>query len=346
MRSNAVSVGKFLSLLTLGLSLVLPVFAQEVNIYSGRKEELIKPLLDEFTKETGIQVNLITGKSDGLLSRMRSEGEFSPADLVILADVGRLVRAKKLGLTQAMNNDALEQMVNASLRDSEGYWIGLTKRARPIMYKKGSFDPSSIKSLSELADERFKGQICVRSSNSIYNQSLVSSLIKLWGEKKTLEWVKGVVKNFARKPKGGDRDQIKALVAGECSIAIANTYYLGGMLGSKDPASHLAAKKVGVIWNDQNTGTDMGVHVNISGGAVAKYAKNKANAEKLLAFMLKKNSQKWYAEVNHEYPVIENIALSPELASFGEFEAQNISLQDVGNNNAAALIIMDKAGWK
>lgn len=328
------------------LSSSLPVLANEINVYSGRQEALIKPLLDKFSEKSGVTVNLITGKGDALLSRVKAEGELTPADILILADVGRLVRAKQLGITQSIENKELLALVNADYQDAQGHWLALTKRARPIMFKKGEFDPSSLNSLLDLSDPKYKNSICIRSSSNIYNQSMVSALIELWGEEKTLNWSKALVANFARSPKGGDRDQIKAMVAGECKLAIANTYYLGGMLGSKDADTRKIAEQVGVLWHDQSADTNMGVHVNVSGAALIKTAKNKDNALALLSFMLEQESQQWYAQVNHEYPIISGVAHSSELQSLGDFKAQKVALDIVGENNAKALMLMDRAGWK
>ncbi len=322
--------------------------ADELNVYSARQEALIKPLLDDFTKDTGIEVNLVTGKGDALISRLKSEGQFSPADLLIVADVGRLVRAKKAGVTQQLPSSLLDQ-VEQRYKDQDGHWIALTKRARPIMYKLGAFDPANVNSFQDLTGEEYSNSICIRSSSNIYNQSMVGSLIELWGEEKTLMWAKGLVDNFARSPKGGDRDQIKALVAGQCKLAIANTYYLGGMLDSQDSETREIAEQVGVIWNDQISSASqkaMGVHVNVSGAVMTKYAKNTDNAKKLLAYMLTKDAQQWYAQVNHEYPVIEGVELSQQLKKFGTYKAQQVNLSKVGENNGKALMLMDKAGWK
>ncbi len=317
-------------------------FATEVNVYSSRQEALIKPLLERFTEQSGVEVNLVTGKADALLARVKSEGQFTPADLILLADAGRLVRAKEMGLTQALNAELLSN-THPQLQDSDAHWIALTKRARPIMYKLGTIEPQSIKSIDDLTQSRFKGEICIRSSSNIYNQSMLSAMIEIKGEQATLEWAKGLVNNFARSPKGGDRDQIKAMVAGECKIAIANTYYLGGMLTSKDPATRAIAEQVGVIWHDQDSD---GVHINVSGAAMSKYSKNVEQAKQLLAYMLQAEAQQWYAEANHEYPVLDQIPLSEALAKFGGFKAQEVSLEKVGQNNAKPLMLMDRAGWK
>jgi iron(III) transport system substrate-binding protein len=317
--------------------------AEEVNVYSGRQEALIKPLLDKFTARTGIEVNLVTGGSDALISRLQSEGDLSPADVIIMADAGRLVRATDLGLTQAISNTSLLERVPASFKADNNHWVALTKRARPIMYRKGEVSPDAISTLEELTQPQWKNQVCIRSSSNIYNQSMTASLILIQGEDKTLEWAKGLVDNFARSPKGGDRDQIKALVAGECKLAVANTYYLGGMLTSADEETRQIAEQVGVIWPDQD---GSGTHINISGAAITKYAQNTEQAQALLSFMLEAESQQWYAEANHEYPLLEGVQWSEQLQSFGTFKAQDIDFEKMGQLNDDALRLMDKAGWR
>nr|WP_241664552.1 extracellular solute-binding protein [Ningiella ruwaisensis] len=314
-----------------------------MNVYSGRQEALIKPLLDKFTEQTGVKVNLVTGKGDALISRLQSEGALTPADLIIMADAGRLTRANELGLLQSIESDVVKKRVPEAFAADNYNWIALTKRARPIMYLKGAIDPGEIDSLSDLGDDKYQSEICIRSSSNIYNQSMVASLILLQGEEKTLDWAKDLVENFARTPKGGDRDQIKALVAGECKLAVANTYYLGGMLDSPDEETRQIAQQVGVIWPDQDS---TGVHINVSGAGITKYAQNKDNAQSLLRFMLEEQSQQWYAEINHEYPVIDGVKWSDELLSFGEFKAQEVDLEKMGELNGDALKLMDKAGWR
>ena len=315
----------------------------EVNVYSARKEALIKPILDEFSKQTGITVNLITGDADALISRMESEGQFSPADVLITTDVGRLVRAKQLGVTQANSDETIIKNVPAYLRDDDLHWTALTLRARPIMYAKGRVDPASLSTMQALTNNEWKNRICIRSSNNIYNQSMISGMIQTQGEENTLAWAKGLVANFARTPKGGDRDQIKAVVAGECDIAIANTYYLAGMLNAEDEATRQTAQKIAVFWPDQET---IGTHVNISGASIAKYAKNADSAKALIGFMLTDEAQVWYAETNHEYPVKKGIKWSQTLQDMGTFKAQEVSLSKVGEINAEALMLMDSAGWR
>ena len=319
------------------------VVAEQVNLYSARKEALIKPLLDKFTQETGISVNLVTGKADNLITRLNSEGKYSPADLLLTTDVGRLYRAKQQGLTQEILTSEVIATLPNNFRDEQGHWLGLSLRARPLMVSVDRVDATTIANLEDLISPQWKGQVCIRSSNNIYNQSMVASLIAQLGESAAQEWVNGLVKNFARPPQGGDRDQIKAVAAGLCDVAIANTYYLAGMLSSKDETTQQQAKKVKVIWPNQS---DRGAHINISGVALAKNAPNKEAAIKLIDFLLSKESQLWYATTNHEYPVLADIAWSELLQSFGTFKTEQVPLSKLGELNAAAVKMMDRAGWK
>lgn len=317
--------------------------SEEVNLYSARKEELIKPLLDRFSDQTGITINLVTGDADALLQRLQSEGRNSPADLLITTDAGRLHRAMEAGVTQAVTSDALLQGVPAAYREPNGHWYGLSLRARPIFYVKEKVSPTELSSYEDLADPKWAGRICIRSSGNIYNQSLVASMIAHSGEQKSEQWAAGLVKNLARSPKGGDRDQIKAAAAGECDIAVANTYYYGGMLNSNDEAEHQAAAKVAIFWPNQS---DRGTHVNVSGAALTAHARNRDNAVKLMEFLVQPESQSWYAEVNYEYPVRDGVAWSDLLQQWGRFKSDNLNLSQLGKYNSQAVMIMDRAGWK
>lgn len=326
-----------------GAIATLALAADEVNIYSARKEDLIKPLLDDFSKQTGITVNLVTDKEETLLQRLQSEGTNTPADLMLTTDAGRLAAAKKAGVLQALKSETLAAKIPAAYRDPEGYWYGLSVRARPIIYAKDRVQPADLSTYDALADAKWKGKVCVRSSDSIYNQSLVAGMISHHGEAKTEAWVKGLVANFARPPKGGDRDQIKAVAAGECDVALANTYYLGGMSNSSDDAEKQAAAKVAVFWPDAKT---TGVHVNVSGAGVTAHARNRDHAIKLLEFMAGDAAQRWYAETNNEYPVNPAIPPSATLKAWGEFKADTVNVAKLGELNAAAVQVMDRAGWK
>ncbi|MDX1592835.1 MAG: Fe(3+) ABC transporter substrate-binding protein [Gammaproteobacteria bacterium] len=321
-----------------------PAFAaEEVNLYSARKEELIKPLLDRFTDATGIEVNLVTGKADALLKRLETEGRNTPADLLVTVDAGRLHRAVVADLLQPVESDVLAERIPSAYRHPENQWFGLSIRSRVMMYAKDRVDPSELSTYEDLADPKWKGRICIRSSSNIYNQSLVASLIAVHGEELTERWAEGLVANMARPPSGGDRDQIKAVAAGQCDVAVANTYYLGTMLTSSDPAQREAAAEVAVFWPNQD---GRGAHVNISGAGVTKYARNRDNAVKLLEFLVSDSSQQWYAEANSEYPAVSGVPLSDTLQAWGHFRADDLNLAVLGRNNAAAVKLMDRAGWK
>ncbi len=323
------------------------VAEQEVNLYSARKEALIKPLLDRFTEETGIRVNLVTGKADALLQRLQSEGINSPADVLLTVDAGNLHRAKVAGVTQPMSSAAIDAAVPESYRDPDGHWVGLSLRARPILYVKDRVDPAELSTYEALSTPAWKGRICIRSSDNVYNQSLVASMIAADGADATEQWAAGLVDNMARSPKGGDRDQIKAAAAGQCDIAIANTYYLAGMLTSGDSAEQAPAQRMAVFWpNQPGQGDGRGVHVNVSGAALTGAAKNKDAAIRLVEFLVSPESQAWYAQANGEYPVRGGVSISPVLASWGTFEADDLNMATLGELNGEAVRVMDRAGWK
>jgi len=315
----------------------------EVNVYSARKEALIKPLLDRFTEETGVTVNLVTGKGDALLTRLQSEGSKSPADILITTDVGRLHRAEEAGVFQTVDSAALQEVIPANLRDPEGQWYGFSKRARVIVFANDRVKADELSTYEALAEPQWKGRVCIRSSSNIYNQSLVASMIANDGAEKTDEWLQAFVKSFARPPNGGDRDQVKAVAAGQCDVAVVNSYYLGAMLTGSKADQKEAAQKVTLFWPNQN---DRGTHVNISGAGVTKSAPNKDNAVKLLEFLATEESQQWYAEVNNEYPVVANIPPSEVLASWGEFKEDTLDVAKLGELNQEAVKAMDRAGWK
>ncbi len=333
------------SILLLGIIFnpILLKAEDELNIYSARKEALIKPLLDQFSAQTGIRINLITSKADALLKRIQSEGKNTHADIFITTDAGRLYRAKQAGVLQPFYSDILTQAIPAPLRDPDGYWYALTVRARPLFYVKDVLSADKLSSYEDLAKPEFKNKICIRSSNNVYNQSLVASLLVANGKEKTQQWANNFVKNFARKPKGGDRDQIKAAAAGQCDIAIANTYYYAKMLKSGKPSQEEAAAKVAIFWPNQN---DRGTHINISGITITKYAKHVGSAKKLAEFLITKESQRWYADANYEYPARADVLPAELLASWGKFKADSLNLDKLGENNAEAVRIMDRAGWR
>ena len=317
-----------------------------VNIYSARQEALILPVLEKFRKQTGIDFKLITGKADALLKRIELEGEATPADLFITVDAGRLHRAKQANALQQLGSDSINSVVPENLRDRDDYWVGLSQRARTVMYSREKVSSEELSTYEQLADPRWKGRICIRSSGNIYNQSLVASMIASLGKEATLAWVGGLVSNFARSPAGGDTDQIKAVAAGQCDIAIANTYYYGRLAASDKEEAQAVVGKVGVFWPNQAQGGDRGTHVNISGAGITAHAKNRDNALRLLEFLLTPESQSWYAQVNQEYPVVPDIGASNVLQKLGEFKADSLNLTALGENNKAAVEIMDIAGWQ
>jgi iron(III) transport system substrate-binding protein len=317
--------------------------ADEVNIYSARQENLIKPILDIYSERTGTTINLVTGGADELIQRLELEGSNSPADLILTVDVGRLYRAKEAGVLQSVESETLEAIIPEHYRDSDNQWFSLSLRSRVIIYDKQRVNPAELTGYADLADPKWKNKVCVRSSSNIYNQSLVASMVSRQGIAATEAWAKGLVANFARNPQGGDRDQIAAVAVGQCALALSNSYYLAGMIQTGSDAEKTAADAVAVFWPDQDSN---GAHMNISGAGVTKAAKNKEAAVKLLEFLAGEEAQHWYAETNNEFPVREDVPASELLKSWGEFKADNIALEELGIHNADAVRLMDRAGWQ
>lgn len=314
-----------------------------VNLYTDRHYDTDEELFQLFTKETGIKVNVVKGKSDELIERLDREGKDTKADLLITADAGRLQRAKAKELLQPVTSEALANSIPANLRDRDNQWFGLTVRARVMVYSKDRVNPDELSTYEDLAGSKWQGKVLVRSSNNIYNQSLLASFIAVNGEEKAKEWAAGMVDNMAREPKGNDRDQAKAVVAGEGDIAIMNTYYIGKMLNSSDPEEVKVAKKVGVFFPNQDT---TGTHINVSGVGLTKHAKNQENGIKLMEFLAGETAQNQFAEANYEYPVNPNIKPSELLKSWGDFKPQDINLSLLGEYNRKAVEIFDQVGWK
>lgn len=328
--------------LVLSLGLAPAVQAAEVNVYSARQENLIKPILDRFAEQTGIDVNLITAGADELTQRLELEGRNSPADLLLTVDVGRLYRAEQAGLLHAVESETLDRLVPEQYRDSDGHWYAMSLRARVIVYHQDRVDPSELSTYEALADPKWDDRICIRSSSNIYNQSLVASLIAHNGVEQTEEWARGLVENMARSPQGGDRDQISAVSAGQCDLAVVNTYYLAGMLNSPVASERQVAQSVEVFWPNQD---GRGAHINISGAGLTTSAPNPAEAVRLMEFLVSEEAQTWYAEANHEYPIREDIPVSDTLQQWGEFKADDLALEQLGVHNAEAVRVMDRAGW-
>ncbi|MFT6559199.1 Fe(3+) ABC transporter substrate-binding protein [Sneathiella sp.] len=325
-----------------GLTASATAYAKEVNLYSYRQEKLIRPILDEFEKETGIKVNVVFAKK-GMLERLKSEGMNSPADAILTTDISRLKAHKDAGVLQSVSSDKLAQNIPAQYRDPAGVWYGLTVRSRVIYYATDRVKPSELSTYEDLADPKWKGRICVRSSSNVYNQSMLAAMIAHKGSAEAEKWAAGIKENLARKPQGGDRDQIKAAAAGECDVAIGNTYYYGKMQNAKDKVQLDAVKKVAMFWPNQE---DRGAHVNISGAAVTKSAKNKAEAIKLIEFLSDTKAQEFYASSNYEYPVKQGVKLDKTVAGWGNFKADAIGLDKVAAEQVEAVKIFDRVGWR
>ena len=300
-------------------------------------------MFKKFTDQTGIEINVVKGSADQLIQRLISEGENSPADILLTVDAGRLHRAKEAGLLQPIRSRTLYRNIPAALRDPDNQWFGLTVRARVIVYSKDRVSPSDLSTYEDLAGPQWKGRIAVRSSSNIYNQSLMASLIEANGKRKALSWAKSVRKNMARAPRGSDRDQARAVAAGIADVAIMNTYYIGKLASSKDSKDHEVVKKVAIFFPNQK---GRGTHINVSGAGVTKSAKNKENAIKFIEYLSSAEAQEIFGSVNFEYPVKIDNNKSELLNSWGSFNFDNINLSILGMRNSEAVKLFDKAGWE
>ncbi|MSO66170.1 MAG: Fe(3+) ABC transporter substrate-binding protein, partial [Alphaproteobacteria bacterium] len=317
--------------------------AAEVNLYTSRHYEADAQLYARFTAESGIKVNVVSASAGQLIERLRSEGANSPADLFITADVAQLTRARAAGLLAPVKSGALEQAIPSSLRDPDGHWFALTKRARVIVYARDRVDPASIESYEDLAHRRWQGKILIRSSTHEYNQSLTASMIGVHGVEKSEEWARALVANLARPPRGGDRDQIKGVAEGVGDLAVVNTYYLGHLMTSRDPEDRAIAAKVGVIFPNQN---GWGTHVNISGAGVARHAPHWQEAIRFLEFLVTPDAQRVFAEANFEYPVRPGVETTGVIRDLGTFKEDGRSLAGIGRVTAEAVRLMDRVGWR
>lgn len=316
---------------------------QEVNVYTHRHYDVDRKIFRKFEKETGINVNIIDDDADKLLVRLESEGKNSPCDVFMTVDAGRLVRAKNKKLLQAIEDEKILLLVPKNLRDAQGFWIAQTVRARIIVYSKERVDTNQLSTYEDLVNEKWKGKLVMRSSDNIYNQSLLASIVAYNGIVEATNWAQGIVNNLAREPKGNDKDQVKAIAAGEGDISLVNTYYIGQMLESKDKGEVDAVNKIGIFYPNQKA---RGAHINISGAGIAKYAPNKKNALKLLDFMLRDDIQKMFAESNNEFPVNKSSTVKPILANWSKYLTDTLDLQKLGELNTDALKIFNQVGWK
>ena len=324
--------------------LTTSVFASnEVNVYSHRHYDSDKLLFKKFEEKTGIKVNIVTAKAEELVSKLAIEGENTPADLLITADIGNLYEAKERKLLQPIDSKILNENIPTHLKDNENKWFGLTKRARVFVYNPNKVDPKNLSDYFSLTKPEFKGKVVTRSATSGYNKSLIASIIANYGEVKGLEFVKGMAANFPYDPKGSDRDQIRAVAAGDADIAIVNTYYLGVMLSGEDKKDIEIAKSLKIFFPAQDT---TGTHINISGAGVTAYAKHKENAIKLIEFLSSEEAQAAFAEGNSEYPVNPKVKPSQTVASWGTFKEDTISLSEVGKYTKKAVELASKGDWK
>lgn len=317
--------------------------AGEVNLYTARHYDSDLPLYDRFTKETGIKINRIEGKADELIARMQSEGANSPADLFISADAGALWRAQQAGLFQPVTTAALTERVPANLREPDGHWYGTSRRARIVAYDAAKVKPEEVDDYAKLAGPRFKGKICVRSSDSVYNLSLVGAVIEQLGKPAAEQWVKAIVANMARPPEGGDRDQIRAVAAGVCEVAITNSYYYLRMASGDDAKDRDVTQRVKLAFPSLG---GKGAHVNISGGGVAKNAPNRANAIKLLEFFASAETQQHIAKHNNEFPATPGVAAPPPVDAYVGFTANPMPVAVFARRQGEAQALMSAAGWR
>lgn len=316
---------------------------QVVNVYTHRHYEPDQDIFNRFEEKTGIKVKVVNASADELIQKMKMEGEQSPADVLITVDAGRLSRAKDLDLLQSIESEILENSVPLHLQDVDNQWFGLTKRARIIAYAKDRVKPEELSTYEDLTADKWKGKILVRSSSNIYNQSLMASIIANDGDEAAKNWAEGMVANMARSPKGSDRDQVKAVVAGEGDLAIVNSYYVGKMLNSPDPEEVKAANQIGLFFPNQN---DRGTHINVSGAGVAKYAPNKANAILFIEYLISEDAQQVFTNANYEYPVLESVPPVQDIKDWGDFKEDNLGLNKLGEHNKKAVLIFDEVGWK
>lgn len=324
--------------------MALPAYADgELNLYSSRHYDTDERLYSDFTEATGITVNRIEGNADELIARMQAEGQNSPADILLTVDTSRLQRAKDAGVLQSVDSDVLEHRIPAYLQDAENEWFGFSQRARIVFYDKTKV-ANPPQTYLDLADPAYKGQVCHRSSTAVYSQTLLAAMIENFGEEKAKAWAQGMVDNFAREPQGGDTDQLRGLVSGECDIAISNTYYFARALRTDVKGLEKdAIVNIGWVFPSQNA---EGAHMNLSGGGVAAHAPNRDNAVAFLEYLSSDKAQQYFSAGNDEYPAVPGVGLSPSVAALGMFKPDDVDLSAVAENVPAAQKIFNEVGWK
>jgi iron(III) transport system substrate-binding protein len=331
-------------LLALLVSVAVPASAEDktLNLYSARHYQTDEALYANFSRQSGIKINRIEAKEDELLERIRNEGANSPADVFLTVDAARLAKADELGLFAPVKSAVLEQRIPANLRSAD--WFAFSTRARVIIVNKDLVKPEDAQTYEDLANPRLKGKVCSRSGSHPYNISLMAALIAHLGEARAEEWARGVVANFARAPKGGDTDQIKSVAAGECGVAVSNSYYLARLLRSDKADERRLMERVTIIWPNQNS---YGTHINISGGGMLKTAPNKESAVKFLEYLASDDAQRYFADGNNEWPAVASVVVrNPALDAMGKFRADNLPVATLARNAVAAQRAFDRAGWK
>ena len=333
----------------LAISLALaatPALAQEnvLNLYSSRHYQTDDALYANFTKATGIKLNRIEAGEDPLIERIRNEGAASPADVLVTVDAGRLWRAEQMGLFQPVESKVLASRLPDNMRNPNNQWFGFSARARVLVYNKSMLKAGEVLNYEDLADPKLKGKVCTRSGGHIYNLSLMSALIEHWGEAKAEAWAKGVVANLARAPRGGDTDQIKAVAAGECAVAISNSYYYVRMMRSENADDRKVIDATALVWPNQKS---FGTHMNVSGAGVLKTARNRDAALKYLEYLAGDAAQGYFADGNNEWPVARGAPLNNKaLAALGSFKQDTLNISALGKNQALAQKIFDRVGWR
>jgi len=325
-------------------SILKPAIAGDkvLHIYSSRHYSTDEKLYTDFTKETGIEIKRVDGKGDALIARLKQEGELAPADLFITVDAGRLWRAEEAGLFQAIQSETLNEKIPANLKHPDGQWFGFSSRARVLVYNTEKIEKGMLTSYKDLADPQWKGRVCVRSSGNIYNQSLLASMIAQDGIEPAKAWAKGLLDNLARKPQGGDTDQIKAVAAGVCDIALANSYYFFRLQRSKKAEDQAVVENLAIVLPDQENN---GTHVNISGAGVLKNAKNKVAAVKFLEYLTSSNAQTYFADGNNEYPTVEGVKVNETVEVNKDFKIQDINVSEFGKHQKQAKMIFDEINF-
>lgn len=322
-------------------AVALPAAAEDVVVYSARNEQLIKPLFDAYTRDTGVQIKFITDKEGPLMARLKAEGRNTPADMLLTVDAGNLWQASEEGLLRPIQSKTLQANVPAHLRDPDNEWFGLSVRARTLVYNTRKVKPADLSTYEDLANPKWKDRLCLRTSKKVYNQSLVAMMITEYGEGKTEDIVRGWVANLATSPFPDDTKAMEAVAAGQCDVTLVNTYYFG-RLTAKQPNLPLA-----IFWPNQNLKNKAaGVHVNISGAGVTRYARNPAGAQKLIEWLSSDKAQNLFADVNLEYPVNPNVTPDKTVAAWGSFRQNLINVKEAGSLQAKAVKLMDRAGYK